>query len=122
MIDFTSVSFLKLKKIEKTPETVLPLILDTEEIVGNYKGIRDYVVFTDKRIITLNTHGVAGSKKDFTSLPYSKIQLFSIENDSNVEDDCSLELYVTSIGKVKFDFSGPNDIVIIGKMIAEHTL
>lgn len=122
MIDFTSVSFLKLKKMEKTPETVLPLILDTEEIVGNYKGIRDYVVFTDKRIITLNAHGVAGSKKDFTSLPYSKIQLFSIENDSNVEDDCSLELYVTSIGKVKFDFSGPNDIVKIGKMIAEHTL
>ena len=108
--------------MEKTPETVLPLILDTEEIVGNYKGIRDYVVFTDKRIITLNAHGVAGSKKDFTSLPYSKIQLFSIENDSNVEDDCSLELYVTSIGKVKFDFSGPNDIVKIGKMIAEHTL
>lgn len=64
---------------DSAAEDVLPLFIEGEEIIGCYKGIRDYVVFTNKRIISVNVQGVTGKKKDYTSLPYSKIQVFSIK-------------------------------------------
>ncbi len=100
----------------------MPLILDSEEIVGTYKGIRDYIVFTNKRVIAVNVQGMTGKKKDFTSLPYSKIQVFSIETAGTFDLDSELELYFSGVGKVKFDFTGQSDILKIGKLIAEYTL
>ena len=47
-----------------------PLLLDDEKIINVYTALRDYMVFTDKRIIAVNVQGFTGSKKDFTSMPY----------------------------------------------------
>jgi hypothetical protein len=41
--------------------------------------MRDYVAFTDKRLIAVNVQGLTGKKRDYSSLPYSKVQAFSIE-------------------------------------------
>ena len=49
------------------------------QVVSSYSSMRDYVVFTNKRVISVNVQGLTGKKKDFTSLPYSKVQAFSIE-------------------------------------------
>lgn len=54
--------------------------------------MRDYVVFTNKRLIACNVQGITGSKKDFTSLPYSKLQAFSIETAGTLDMDAELTL------------------------------
>ena len=75
MIDFNNGSYLKLKMVNVNDglNMVGPLLIENEGAVASYKSIRDMVIFTNKRIIAVNVQGVTGKKKDFTSLPYSKI-------------------------------------------------
>ena len=123
MIDFRNNSIIKLSKTSPdAAQAVMPLFVAGEEIIGVYKAIRDYVVFTNKRIISVNAQGVTGKKKDFTSLPYSKIQVFSIETAGTLDLDSELELYFSGLGLVKFEFSGASDIVKIGQLISNAIL
>lgn len=66
--------------------------------------------------------GITGSKKDFTSLPYSKVQAYSIETAGTFDLDSELEMYFSGLGKVKFEFKGNSDIVQIGQIISEYVL
>ena len=112
MIDFKNGTIFKLKKVEtQFAKDVEPLLVKGEEIIGCYKAIRDYVTFTNKRVIAVNVQGVTGKKKDFTSLPYSKLQAFSIETAGTLDLDSELELYFSGLGPVKFDFTGSSDII-----------
>ncbi len=52
---------------------VTPIMIAGERIVASFKAVRDFVVFTDKRLVTVNVQGIKGKKRDFTSLLYSKI-------------------------------------------------
>lgn len=124
MIDFKNGSFLKLKKTKGDVNAALinPLLVSGEGIISEYQAIRDFVVFTNKRIIAVNVQGMTGKKKDFTSIPYSKIQVFSIETAGMLDLDSELDVTISGIGTVRFEFSGANDIVQIGKLIAEYTL
>lgn len=123
MIDFKNGSFVKLSKTnEDAAKDVLPLFVPGEEIIGVYKAMRDYVVFTNKRIISVNVQGMTGKKKDFTNMPYSKVQVFSIETAGVLDMDSELELYFSGLGLVKFEFSGASDIVRIGQMISSAIL
>ena len=124
MIDFQNKAIIKLSKVN--PDSVMndisPLLINGESVIGVYKSMRDYVAFTDKRIISVNVQGMTGKKKDFSTLPYAKIQVFSVETSGVFDMDSELELYFSGLGKVKFDFSGASDIVQIGKMISEFIL
>lgn len=124
MIDFKNGSFLKLTKTK--PDVVLndirPLLIEGEKIISVYKAMRDYCVFTTKRVIAVNVQGLTGKKKDFTSLPYSKVSAYSIETAGVLDLDSELEMYFSGLGKVRFEFSGASDIVAIGKFISEYIL
>ncbi|HOJ49021.1 MAG TPA: PH domain-containing protein [Bacillota bacterium] len=123
MIDFQNGSLFKLKKCDNSiADDLMPLFVADEEVIGCYKCVRDHVVFTNKRIIAVNVQGLTGKKKDYTSLPYSKIQVFSIETAGLFDLDSELELYFSGIGKVKFEFSGSCDIIQIGKVIGAFVL
>ena len=123
MIDFNSETVFKLTVDRKPKVTgVEDLLVSDEEIIGSYSTIRDYVVFTDKRIISVNIQGVTGKRKDFTSLPYSRIQAFSVETSGVFDMDSELELYFAGLGKVRFEFSGFSDIKAIGQAIANYVL
>ncbi|MGM9935589.1 PH domain-containing protein [uncultured Clostridium sp.] len=124
MIDFNNGAFLKLKKIpnDEVSRQVAPLLISGEEIISSYKTIRDFVVFTTKRVIAVNVQGITGSKKDFTSLPYSKVQAYSVETSGTFDLDSELEMYFSALGKVKFEFRGNSDIVKIGQIISEYVL
>ena len=78
--------------------------------------------FINKRIISVNVQGLTGKKKDFTTLPYSKIQAFSVETSGVLDLDSELELYFSGLGKVKFEFTSGSDIVTLGKLISEKIL
>ena len=100
----------------------MPLLVSGEQVIAQFSAIRDFVIFTNKRIITVNVQGLTGKKKDFTSLPYSKIQAFSIETAGTFDLDAELELSFSGLGSVKLDFSNSTEIHEIGRMISEHVL
>ncbi|GED49783.1 cytoplasmic protein [Carnobacterium maltaromaticum] len=122
MIDFKNSSYVKLKMVNEIPPNIDQLLVRGEDIIGTYKGVRDYVTFTNKRVISINVQGITGKKKDYTSLPYSKIQVFSVETAGTLDLDSELELYFSGLGRVKFEFTGRSNIVSIGKFISEFVL
>lgn len=124
MIDFEKAKVFKLSKSKKfmNEKLITPLLVPGEDVIAEYTSLRDFVVFTTKRLIAVNVQGLTGSKKDFSSLPYSKIQAFSVETAGTFDLDAELELYFSGLGKVKFEFSGDNDVIEIGKLIGEKIL
>lgn len=124
MIDFKNGSIIKLNVTNETgpAQDIQPLLVKNETIIRTYKSVRDYVMFTNKRIIAVNVQEITGKKKDFTSLPYSRIQVFSIETSGHFDLDSELELYISSIGKIKFEFVGNCNIADIAKIISTFVL
>ena len=102
--------------------TIQPMFIKGEEIIASFKTIRDGVVFTTKRIFAINVQGLTGKKVDYTSLPYSKIQCFSVETAGVIDLDSELELWFSGLGKVKFEFVSRADVSEICKMISERVL
>src|SRR5690606_40365275 len=103
-------------------ERVSELLVDDEYVIDAYKSMRDGVVFTNKRIIAVNVQGLTGSKKDFTSLPYRNIVAYSVETSGTFDLDSELEVYFSSLGKVKFEFTGKTSMVEVSKLISQHLL
>lgn len=124
MIDFENGDVFKLRKVkdEKVDNNILALLVPKEEIIGVYKSVRDYVVFTNRRFISANIQGVTGKRRDYTIMPYSKISVFSIETSGVLDIDSELQLFFSGVGKVTFEFTGNSDIVEIGQMISRHLL
>lgn len=124
MIDFQNGDIFKLRNTGRfqNEKLIAPLFVSGEEFLGEYQAIRDFVIFTNKRAIAVNVQGVTGKKKDFTSLPYSKIQLFSIETSGVLDLDSELEIYLSGVGKVVFEFTGQSDITAIARAIGESVL
>lgn len=122
MIDFQNGSVFKLKQNDDYGSTVRDILLPEERIISAFKTLRDGVVFTDKRIIAVNVQGITGKKRDFTSLPYSKIVVFSVETAGSFDLDSELEMYFSGLGKVKFDFTGQTNVAEIARVIAGYVL
>ncbi|MHA3834959.1 PH domain-containing protein [Terrabacter sp. AAH1] len=124
MIDFQNASYVKLSQVDygQVAGQIDPLLVEGEQAFVAYKGMRDYVVFTSKRIIAVNVQGITGKKKDFTSLPITKIQAFSVETAGTFDLDAELELWFSGLGKVRFEFSGRTDVAYLNKLVAHHVL
>lgn len=124
MIDFTNGSVFKLAPAspDDIGREVAPILIANEQIMFCFKAVRDFVVFTDKRLIAVNVQGMTGKKRDFTSLPYSKIQAFSIETAGNFDLDAEMDLWFSGMGKVRLEFKGSVDIRQLGQMIAFYVL
>ena len=124
MIDFSNGSVFKLNrcKLDDIAPAVAPLVIPGEELVASFRGVRDFVVFTNKRLIAVNVQGMTGKKRDYTSLPYSKIQAFSIETAGTFDLDAELDLWFSGLGKVRLEFKGSADIRQLGHMIATFVL
>ena len=122
MIDFNNGLFFKLKASNEYQAMVTDLLLADEQVIGAYKAMRDGVVFTNKRVIVVNVQGITGKKKDYTSLPYSKIAAFSVETAGSFDLDSELELYFSGLGKVRLEFTGQSNVVEISKIIGGYVL
>lgn len=124
MIDFQNAVFLKLRPVvDNTFSSVIePMFIPGETILSSFQTVRDGVVFTNKRIFAINVQGITGKKKDFTSLPYSKIQAFSVETAGVLDLDSELELWFSGMGKVKFEFVSRADVSGICRIISGFVL
>ena len=124
MIDFDNAKYLKLhpEKPDKFLSTLQPILLPGESIVACFQSVRDYLIFTTLRIISVNVQGVTGRKQDFTSLPYKRVQAFSIETAGMVDLDSELHLWFSSVGMVRFEFARGVDVKRLSTYIADDIL
>lgn len=125
-ISFNQNSDFNLKPIDlaSVRNEVNGLLISGEEAIMAFKTIRDQLVFTNKRIIAIDVQGITGKRKSFSTLPYSKIQYFSIQTPGFVEliPDSELFIMFSNTFTAKFEFKGNVDIGKIGRMISEYVL
>ena len=97
------------------------LMVQGEAPVAAFQTIRDQLVFTNKRIISIDVQGVTGKRKSFSSMPYSKVQFFSIQTQGFLElvPDSELTIMFSNGFNATFEFKGSVDISAIGRMISE---
>ncbi len=124
MIDFNNKGLVKLKgeSLKYGENAVEELLIDGEIVTGSYVSIRDRVVFTNKRIISCNVQGLTGKKIDYTSIPYSKIQTYSVETAGLLDLDAELDIWLSGVGMVRFELSGGVNIKALCKNISEYIL
>ena len=87
MINFNQDSVWNLKPINGNDvrQEVNGLLIQGEEIIAAFKTVRDQLVFTNKRIISIDVQGITGKRKSFSSMPYSKVQFFTIQTPGFAE-------------------------------------
>lgn len=120
MIDFADNMDFKLRPIKSdaVDGLISQLLIEGEESVVVCKAVRDFVVFTDRRIIAVDRQGFTGDRTDFTSLPYNKMQCFSVLSSGTFDNDGLLEVYMSATGKIRFEFSGNVNVAHISCLIA----
>jgi hypothetical protein len=124
MIDFKNASFVKLHEVsnQEGQDLVGDLLIDNEGIFASFKGMRDMVIFTNRRIISVNVQGITGKKRDYTSLPYSKVQAFSVESAGVFDLDAELDLWFSGLGEVRFEFNSKFDVRAFSKYLGHYIL
>ncbi len=124
MIEFNKDTVIKLYPIPaaEVMPTIASFFIPGEEAVMVFKTVRDQVVFTNKRIIATNVQGLIGKKVDYTSVPYRKINMFSVITAALFDLSCELELNISEVGKVRFEINGSFDIVKLNRVISEYAL
>lgn len=125
-VNFNQDSVFNLKPIsnDEVRGEVDGLLIAYEKVEFAFKTIRDQLVFTNKRIISIDVQGITGKRKSFATMPYSKIQYFSIQTPGFMELFPDSELFVmfTNGFTAKFEFKGAVDIGKIGRMLSEYVL
>jgi hypothetical protein len=119
-----SVWNLKPISVDSVRSEVSGLLIDGEVVVMSFQTIRDQLVFTNKRIIAIDVQGITGKRKSFSTMPYSKIQYFSIQTPGLAElfPDSELFIMFSNSFTAKFEFKGNVDIAKIGRIISEYVL
>ncbi len=124
MVDFKNKALIKLGHIpnERGKEIVKDIIIKNEEIIASFESMRDKLIFTNKRIISVNVQGLTGKKIDYTSIPYSKIQAYSVETAGMMDMDAEIDITISDLGTVRFELTGTTDIKEICREISEKIL
>lgn len=126
MFNFSN-SVFKLRSISESDviKDIRTFMLPDENIVSAFQSGRDQVVFTDKRIIALDVKGITGSRKEFSTLPYSKIVHFTVQTPGFLEfnNDSELVEAYPNGALIQFEFSGGNvNILEIAQIISRYVL
>ena len=86
-------------------------------------GDRDKVIFTNKRLITLNVQGVTGHKRNYHSIPYRSITRFSVETSGTFDLDGEMKVWVSGDNTpYSFEFSRKIDVKTLQRTLAAHVL
>lgn len=68
------------------------ILMDGEMVEVEFKGLRDCMIFTDRRMIVMNAQGITGREIEITSFPWRSISAFSVENSGTVDIDAELKI------------------------------
>lgn len=66
-----------------------------EQVEQAYQLIRDYFVFTNKRLVLVDKQGLTGSKVEYHSIPYKNITHFSVETGGHFDLEAELKIWIS---------------------------
>lgn len=94
-----------------------------ETVEHAYQVIRDYFVFTNKRLVLVDKQGITGSKVEYHSIPYKSITHFSIETSGSFDLDAELKIWISSTSApVQKTFNKKLSIYEVQAVLASYVL
>jgi len=102
-----------------------PILLDDENTVMAFKCGRDLTIFTTRRIIRVDTHGITGRKVEYLSVPYASIKAFSAESAGSWDLDAEVRIYIHSpwMPVISQDLrKGQADIIALQSFLAAQVI
>ncbi len=94
-----------------------------EKVEHVYQLIRDYFVFTDKRLVLVDKQGITGSKVDYHSVPYKSITHFSVETGGTFDLDAELKIWISGTATpVQKQFNKKLSIYEVQSVLASYVL
>ncbi|GAB4147013.1 MAG: PH domain-containing protein [Patescibacteria group bacterium] len=102
---------------------VNPVLVEGENVQYAYKLLRDLIIFTNERLIMVNVQGLTGKKKEISSIPYSSVSVFTMENAGTMDFDSEIKLHVKGLSvPVSLKFGKNSDITGVYKILSEKIL
>ena len=99
------------------------ILTEGEVIVKAFRLIRDFFVFTDKRLILIDKQGITGHKVQYHSIPYKSISHFSVETAGTFDMDAELKIYISgNMTPFQREFKKGADIKGVQKTLAHFIL
>ncbi len=99
------------------------LLINGETITKGFKLVRDFFIFTSKRVLIVDKQGITGSKVSYHSIPYKSITQFSLETGGTFDMDAEIKIWVSGMNTpVEQKLSKGSDIVGLQRELAEHVL
>jgi hypothetical protein len=109
--------------VDEVRKELGPLLIEGEQLEHAYKLLRDQIVFTNKRVITVDKQGLTGSKQNVRSIPYRSIRMISKEGAGILDLDAELVIWIVGDPTpLKFEFSKGVDINQVYTLISRHIL
>lgn len=94
-----------------------------EQVEQAYQLIRDYFVFTNKRLVLVEKQGITGSKVDYHSIPYKSITHFSVETAGHFDLDAELKIWISGIAEpIQKQFNKALNIYEVQCVLAGYVL
>ncbi len=75
------------------------LLTPEESVTCVYKLIRNYWVFTSKRLITVERRGITGINTVYHSYPYKNIMQFAIETAGQIELEGVIKIWPAGVSE-----------------------
>ncbi len=108
------------EKIEKQYEKMLA---EGEEVIIAYRLVRDLIVLTNLRLMTIDKQGVTGKKKLITSYPLFKLCRYQIENSPYFDIDSEVKIWFDGVNEpVKFTLSKGTSVFEFDKFLSTYGL
>jgi hypothetical protein len=97
--------------VEEAQKEFQSVLSEGESVVKAFRLIRDQVIMTNFRMITVDKQGVMGKKQRLTSIPYKSIKKFSKESAGLFDLDAELQVWLVGEPEpMKWEFSRGVDI------------
>ncbi|MGY4397620.1 putative NAD-dependent protein-ADP-ribosyltransferase YbiA (DUF1768 family) [Sphingomonas sp. UYAg733] len=94
-------------------------LTDGETIYFVYKTIRDYIAFTNWRVLYINVQGITGSKREFLTVPYRSITAFAVETAGTFDLDAEIKIFLSGHEPIEFKVGRNTDMRGLQSFLAQ---
>lgn len=97
-------------------------LLEGEIVETEFKGIRDMMIFTDRRIIVFNSQGITGKKVEVSSFAWRSVSAFSVENAGTLDIEAEVKVCGSGWGVCEVQLGRGADVRGIQQYLADKIL
>ncbi len=110
-------------EIGKIQQEFSRLLAPGEQVEHAYQLIRDYFVFTNRRLVLVDKQGITGSKVEYHSVPYRSITHFTIETAGHFDLEAELKIWISGTdAPIQKQFNKRLSIYEVQSVLASYVL